>query len=274
MNSLGPETGSQIGANDADAEHAVGPVEHLSHSRVSQRAHVDAGELWVALGKRGFAQDVGGHRQPQALRQADDQSGQAVAPRAHPDVERWPLGRGQHGSDLADGLVQGIGMSQAGRGCRLERERPGRWRNLGENPVARNLQVSRPLPADHVPQHAVDDLRSGCGVVEDRRVDGHFLEDSQLAFIRLDDVMQVDLVIPPAERHLGTAADDQKRGLLGVGARDRVERVERLPGRKKLSQNQSLSGCVVGSIRPPPAFLTSRTRRSTDGTDPTAGQAP
>ena len=120
-------------------------------------------------------------------------------------------------------------MSHGRRGRRLERERPGRRRDLGEDPVARDLQVSRPLPADHVPQHAVDDLRGGGGVVEDRRVDGHFLEDSQLAFISLDDMMQVELVISPAERHLGTAADDQKRRLLGVGAGNRIERVER-PG--------------------------------------------
>ena len=39
--------------------------------------------------------------------------------------------------------------------------------------------------------------------------------------------MQVDLVITPAKRHLRTAADDQERRLLGIGAGDRVERVQR-----------------------------------------------
>jgi hypothetical protein len=43
---------------------------------------------------------------------------------------------------------------------------------------------------------------------------------------------------------------------------------------KNRSQNQSSMGSVVGSIGPLPDFLTSRTGRRTDGTDPTTGHAP
>jgi hypothetical protein len=43
---------------------------------------------------------------------------------------------------------------------------------------------------------------------------------------------------------------------------------------KKLSQNQSASGFVPGSVGPPVASATLCARSSTDGTDPTAGTAP
>ena len=160
MDPLGPETGPQVGAHDADAQHAVRFVEQLPDARVSQRAQVNAGELRVALGERSLAQDVGGDRQPQPLGQADDRLGQAVAADARPDIERRPPGRGQHGPDLADGLVEGTGHGpQRPRPSGSSSQGPGRVGDRDENPVARDLQVSRPLPADHVAQHPIDDLR-------------------------------------------------------------------------------------------------------------------
>ena len=152
-----------------------------------------------------------------------------MAPQSHSNVQRRTLGRSQHGADLADNLVQRIGLSQPHLGFQLECQAAARRGDFRIDPVAGNLQVSRPLATDHVAQDTVDRLGSGRGIIQNRRIDRHLAEDLQLALVGLDHMMQVDLVITPAKRHLRTTTDDQERRLLGIRTSDRVERVER-PG--------------------------------------------
>ena len=99
----------------------------------------------MALGNRSLPQHVGCHGQPQSLRQADHHLGQSVTPQPRADVERGPFGRGQHGANLADHLVEGIGLGEPRLGLQLEHQPGARRGDFRVNPVAGYFQVSRPL---------------------------------------------------------------------------------------------------------------------------------
>ena len=77
--------------------------------------------------------------------------------------------------------------------------------------ISRNLEVSRPLPPHDIPENTVDGLGSRCRIFQDGRVHGHLAEDLELALVSLHDMVQVNLVITPAKRHLRSAAYNQER---------------------------------------------------------------
>ena len=84
---LGPEAGAEVGGNHTDPQDAIRIVEQGADAGIAEGAEVDPGELGMALGERGLAQQVGEDRHAQPLGELDDGLGQPVAADSHPDID-------------------------------------------------------------------------------------------------------------------------------------------------------------------------------------------